>query len=152
MFKLSEANPDGTRDAATERELVPSPTRYEYGDRFDYTILQSAGRGIRQRTKRKTGEMKWVWENRKPSFDSVYWDLFDQQAHRRKARGLSPYVYLWEDHSGSFGTFNIASKKIEPDWIKVLITYVGRIDPSAGGPPIHTSELRFLIQNADEVV
>lgn len=150
-FWYARSNSNGTRNAATETLILPSPTYPVYSERFPYTIQKSAGRGIRQRVKLNPEEFRWVWENYRPTvprYESLYWDLFNLQSHILEANGDSPYVWLKEDVTLNFGKYNSTTDRIEPDWVRVVVTYVGRTEPDSGGKIYYpTTELRFTIDD-----
>jgi hypothetical protein len=151
-FWYAEANADGSRNAGTDTLILPAPTAPEYGQRFPYTLQPTAGRAVRQRGKQKVDELKWVWKNYQPwvpRYETLYWTLFKNQAHIRKADGKSPYMYLKEDVTLNFGKFNNTTKRIDSDWVRVLITYVGRTEQGEGGNVRYPlTEVRFVIDDS----
>lgn len=150
-FWICESLPNGTIDLTTETRLMPGPTYPEYPERVPYTLQQTDSAPVIQRQKRPSDEYKWVWENYTPSvpnYETVYWYLFNNQYVVRLKAGKSPYVYLKDNVTGNFGKYNDVSKKIEPAYIKCLITYVGRTESREGGNVrYNTTEVRFIIDD-----
>jgi hypothetical protein len=135
--------------------LNPQPTYPEYPDRFPYTVQEtSGGASVRQRAKKQPKEMRWVWADYKPTvplYENLYWWLFRQQAHIRVADAKNAFMYLKEDVTTNFGTWSSGTGKIEPAYIRVIITYVGRKEDQAGGKVSYTeTEVRFVI--ADDTI
>jgi hypothetical protein len=157
-FWVSESNTDGTINVATERLLVPAPTFPDYGeDRFPYTVQETeGGSSVVQRAKKNPKEMRWVWEKYNPSvaladYNNQYWWFFRQQAHIRIAEGKSPYMYLKEDVTLNFGTWDSGTGRLIGAYIKVLINYVGRtVDREGGNVRYPETEVRFVI--ADDTI
>lgn len=139
-------------DPETIIRLTPGPTYPDYGERFPYTIQETHGRGVMQRSKKNPKEMRWVWVNYGPTvprYEDQYWRvLFANQAHLRISRGMSPYLYLMEDTTGNFGRYDTITGTIQPDWVRCTITYVGRTERRDGGNVIYDeTEMRFLIDD-----
>lgn len=144
----------GKIDTSTIVRLSPGPTYPDYGERFPYTIQETHGRGVRQRSKKNPKEMRWVWVNYGPSvprFEKQYWEvLFANQSHVRMSKGKSPYIYLMDDTTGDFGKYSPITGRIEPDWVRCVITYVGRKPRRTGGNVIYEeTEMRFIIDDDD---
>lgn len=149
---LAESNPNGTRDASTERTLWPRPTFVDYGDtRFRYKIHETDGGGVIQRSKKATGEFKWVWENYSPDiirYQEQYEDLVSLQSHILRANGVSPYVWIKDDTTDEFSKYNLGTGGFDNDWIRCLIGYVGRVPDKRGGNLVYsTTEVRFIISD-----
>lgn len=150
-FWICGATTNHTIDLSTEQRLLPGPTYPEYGDRFKYSLHDTDAAPVLQRQKRHTSEAKWVWENYSPiipRYEDLYWMLFNEQAHIRAEQGKSPYVYLREDVTTNLGKFNPTTNRIEPGYVRCLITYVGRTEDKSGGNIIYaTTEMRFVVDD-----
>lgn len=153
-FWYSPAQPDGSRDTGTEVMILPSPTEPDYeGTRFIYSIRDTDAGGVKQRLRKKSKEKRWVWVNytpQVPTYETLYNELFALQDHVRTNNGDSPYVYLKEDVTKEFGIYSDSTSEIEPDWIRCIVTYVGRT-PAKGGGKIRydVTELRFILADPD---
>jgi hypothetical protein len=151
-FWYALPNGDGTVNVASAVKLWPAPTDTDYPPRFEYTVLETdAGNGVRQRSKRQAKEHAWVWKDygyTAVRYEDQYWQLFNLSADRRIEQGLQPFIYLKEEVTLNFGKFDTVTARIEPAWVRCVVTYVGRTAAKGGGRVRYDETvLRFLISD-----
>ena len=109
-FWICPALADGSRDIGNEVLLDPKPTYPEYGERLNYTLHESEGKTIKQRSLRNPKVKKWVWEKYRsdvPKYEDQYWTLFNMQEHiLYYVNSGSPYVYLKENVTDGLTIYN----------------------------------------------
>lgn len=152
-FWISGADTNGDYTSANDVTISPGPTHPEYGERFPYSLHEtSAGAAVKQKLKKNPKELKWIWAGYGPSvpqYETLYWVLFNNQDHIRVSEGKSPYVYLKEDVTGNFGKYSTTTDKIEAEWVRCIITYVGRKERKGGGQIYYDeTEVRFVIADS----
>lgn len=133
-FYLSPALENGNRNTSVEIVLDPHPTYVRYGDRIITTRHETEGKLIVQRSTHNPKVKEWVWENYRPNvprYENQYKTLFGYQQHI-VASG-APYVYLKEEVTGMFGTYNSGTHGIDAAWIRCRIINVDRTIREDGG-------------------
>jgi len=136
-FWVCSANANGTRNVSGVVLLDPKPTYPDYGERLNYTLHETEGRTIKQRSTKNPKVKKWVWSKYGPNvplYENQYWLLFNMQEHINVyVNSGSPYVFLKENVTDEFAIYNSGLGKMEPDWIRCRILLVQRSVGRDGG-------------------
>lgn len=151
-FWVCPAKADHTRDTGSEVLLDPSPTYVDYGDRLNYTLHETEGRTIKQRSLKNPKSRKWVWSKYRPDvprYENQYWTLFNMQEHiNYYVNSGSPYVYMKENVTDGLTIYNSGTGRLDSDWIRCRILLVERTPRNEGGPvAFETTEVLFVIDD-----
>jgi hypothetical protein len=115
-FFFCYANLDGTRNAASEVQISPQPTRVDYPTTPFGNIIETAGGTVvQQQPDRDSRVRAWEWVGY-PGWFIKYQELWSEleplRSRYRRQLSLSPYVYLKEDETGEFCVITPAAEAL----------------------------------------
>lgn len=98
-FWVSMADANGNK-LAPETEIYPAPTRTDYpGQELGEAVETADGRVVYQVSNNDPRRRAWIWNNYGPeitTYERQYRFLESLKSRYRYARGLSPFVYVFD--------------------------------------------------------
>jgi hypothetical protein len=132
-------------------DLTPKPSAVEYPESSPHTAIPTVdGATVIQRPLVDTRVRRWLWYNYPRSHQEFasLWSLLESlETRTRFDQGLTPWVYVWEDLSGT-GRFD---RKVAGDEIfsRVRVVRVERTARPGGGPVIYDrAAFEFRVEDA----